>query len=89
MTFATGILIWLAVGIGAALLFRAFYRGPTTTLFLGVCFGMFGALVGGMLGVSGYVAHDPHPISFGGFLGCVLGATLFSYTYHAIARKFI
>ena len=89
MTFATGILIWLAVGIGAALLFRALYRGPTTTLFLAVCFGMFGALVGGMLGVSGYVAHDPHPLRFGGLLGCVLGAVLFSYTYNAIARKFI
>ena len=89
MTFATGILIWAAMGVAAALLFRAVYRGPTTTLALGICCGIFGALVGGMLGVSGYIAHDPHPLSFGGLLGGVLGAGLFSYAYHAVARKFI
>ncbi|HSH45524.1 MAG TPA: hypothetical protein VK966_06695 [Longimicrobiales bacterium] len=89
MTFATGILIWLAIGVGAALLTRMFYRGPTTTTFLAVCFDMFGALVGGMLGVSFYVAHDPSPFRVGGLIGTVLGATLFSWTYNAIARKFI
>lgn len=89
MTFATGILIWLAIGVGAAVLMRAFHRGPTTTLFLAVCFGMFGALVGGMLGVSFYVTHDPSPFRVGGLIGTVLGALLFSWTYQAIARKFI
>ncbi|MBW3553569.1 MAG: hypothetical protein KY466_08665 [Gemmatimonadetes bacterium] len=89
MTFVTGIIIWIVVGIGAALLFRAFYRGPTTTLFLGVCFAVFGALVGGMLGVAGYVTHDPSPLRIGGLLGCVAGAALFSYIYHGVARRFI
>lgn len=89
MTFATGILIWMVIGLGAAFLFRAFHRGPTTTPFLAACFGVFGALIGGMLGVAGYVAHDPAPLRFGGLLGAVLGAALFSYVYNAVARKFI
>ena len=88
MTFATGILIWLAIGIGAALLVRAVFRGPTTTLALTICFGMFGALVGGMLGVAAYVTHDPSPLRIGGLIGTVAGAFLFSWMYHAIARKF-
>lgn len=89
MTFATGIVLWIAIGIGAGLLFRTFYRGPTTTVFLALCFGAFGALVGGMLGVAGYVTHDPSPLRFGGLLGAVLGAVLFSFIYSAVARKFI
>ncbi|HUG39176.1 MAG TPA: hypothetical protein VMM12_01760 [Longimicrobiales bacterium] len=89
MMFATGILVWIALGVGAGLLFRAFYRGPTTTAFLSLCFGVFGALVGGMLGVAGYIAHDPGPLRFGGLLGAVLGAVLFSFVYNAAARRFI
>ena len=89
MTFATGIIIWIAIGVGGALLFRAFYRGPTTTLFLGVCFGIFGALIGGMLGVSAYITHDPSPLRIGGLLGAVAGAALFSFTYNVVARKAI
>lgn len=89
MMFATGILIWLVIGVAAALLIRARYRGPTTTPFIAVCFGMFGALIGGMLGVAGYVTHDPDPLRIGGLIGTVLGAILFSWMYHAVARKFI
>lgn len=89
MTFATGILIWVAMGVGAALVFRTVYRGPTTTFFLSLCFGIFGALIGGMLGVSGYIAHDPSPFRFGGLLGAALGATLFSFVYHVVAKKAI
>jgi hypothetical protein len=87
MTFATGILIWIAMGLGAALLFRALYRGPTTTLFLALCFGTFGALIGGMLGVSAYVTHDPAPLRFGGLLGALLGGVLFSFVYNVVAKK--
>lgn len=89
MMFATGILIWLAIGVAAAVLTRAVYRGPTTTPFLSVCFGMFGALVGGMLGVAGYISHDPSPLRIGGLIGAVLGAGLFSTIYNAVARRFI
>jgi uncharacterized membrane protein YeaQ/YmgE (transglycosylase-associated protein family) len=87
MTYAIGLLVWLVIGIAAAFLLRAVYRGPTTSLGLGLFFAIAGALVGGMLGVAGYVAHDPSPLRFGGLLGAVLGGLLFVYLYHLIARK--
>lgn len=87
MTFATGILIWIAMGVGAGLLLRAVHRGPTTTPVLSITFGIFGAVIGGMLGVSGYIAHDPSPLRFGGLLGALIGATLFSFIYHQVAHK--
>jgi uncharacterized membrane protein YeaQ/YmgE (transglycosylase-associated protein family) len=87
MMYVTGFLIWLVIGIAAAFLLRLVYRGPTTTLGLGLFFAIAGAFIGGMLGVSPYVTHDPSPMRFGGLLGAVLGGLLFVYLYHLIARK--
>jgi uncharacterized membrane protein YeaQ/YmgE (transglycosylase-associated protein family) len=87
MTYLIGFLIWLVLGIAAAFLLRHFYRGPTTSLGLGLFFAIAGAFIGGMLGVSPYVTHDPSPMRFGGLLGAVLGGLLFVYLYHLIARK--
>lgn len=87
MTFVTGFLIWLVIGIGGGLLVRAVYRGPTTTAFLTLFFGVAGAFIGGMLGVSAYVTHDPTPLRLGGLLGAVLGALLFPFIYNLVARK--
>lgn len=87
MTFITGFLIWLALGVAAGLVLRAVYHGPTTTAFLSIFFGVAGAFIGGMLGVAPYVAHAPTPLRFGGLLGAVLGALLFPFVYHFVARK--
>lgn len=87
MMFVTGLLIWLVIGVIAGLAIPALYRGPTTTRFLSVTFAVFGAFAGGMLGVAGYVTHDPSPLRFGGLLGAILGAALFTYIYHLVARK--
>jgi uncharacterized membrane protein YeaQ/YmgE (transglycosylase-associated protein family) len=87
MGFMTGFLIWLAVGVGAGLLLRATYRGPTTTAFLSVFFGVTGAFIGGMLGVAPYVTHDPTPLRTGALIGAVVGAVLFPFIYHLVARK--
>lgn len=87
MTFLTGFLIWLAVGVIAGLLIRAVYRGPTTTAFLSLFFGVTGAFIGGMLGVAPYVTHDPTPWRTGALIGAVLGALLFPFIYHLVARK--
>lgn len=87
MTFVTGFLIWLALGIAAGLLLRLVYRGPTTTLFLSLFFGVTGAFIGGMLGTAPYVTHDPTPLRFGALVGAVLGALLFPFVYHLVARK--
>lgn len=83
----TGFLIWLAVGVGAGLVLRATYRGPTTTAFLSVFFGVTGAFIGGMLGVAPYVTHDPTPLRTGALIGAAVGAVLFPFIYHLVARK--
>lgn len=87
MTFVMGFLIWLLLGIGAGLLVRVLYRGPTTTAFLTLFFGVAGAFIGGMLGTAPYVTHDPTPLRFGALLGAVLGALLFPFVYNLVARK--
>jgi uncharacterized membrane protein YeaQ/YmgE (transglycosylase-associated protein family) len=87
MTFVTGFLIWLALGIGAGFVVRAVYRGPTTTAFLSMFFGVAGAFIGGMLGTAPYVTHDPTPLRFGALVGAVLGALLFPFIYNLVARK--
>lgn len=87
MTFVTGFLIWVALGVIAGLLLRAVYRGPTTTAFLSTFFGVTGAFIGGMLGVAPYVAHDPTPWRVGALVGATLGALLFPFIYHLVARK--
>lgn len=87
MTFVIGFLIWLAIGVAAGLLLFATYRGPTTTAFLSVFFGVAGVFIGGMLGTAPYVAHDPTPLRFGAMVGAVLGALLFPFIYHLVARK--
>lgn len=87
MAYLIGFLVWLAIGIVAGVILRVVYHGPTTVVGLTQFFAIAGAFIGGMLGVSPYVYHDPSPLRFGGLLGAVLGASLFSFLYHLIARK--
>lgn len=87
MTFVIGFAIWLAIGIAAGLLVRAAYRGPTTTAFLSMFFGVAGTFIGGMLGVAPYVTHAPTPLRFGALVGAVVGGLLFPFIYHLVARK--
>jgi len=87
MDFVAGFLLWLAVGLLGGFLARATYRAAGTTATLTVLFGVFGAFVGGMLGMSAYVYHNPVPLRPGGILGAVLGAFFFSYLYNFVARK--
>jgi uncharacterized membrane protein YeaQ/YmgE (transglycosylase-associated protein family) len=87
MTYLIGFLIWLVVAVAAAFLLRLFYGAPATSLGLTLFFAISGAAIGGMLGVSPYVTHDPSPLRFGGLVGAVLGALLFPWMYHVVARK--
>ena len=87
MTFTIGFLIWLALGVVAGLVLHGVYRGPTTTTFMSLFFGVAGAFIGGMLGVAPYVTHDPTPLRTGALIGAVLGAMLFPFIYHLVARK--
>ena len=89
MTFIIGFLVWLAVGVIAGLIMPRAYRAGATVPLLTVVFGIFGAFIGGMLGTSPYIFHDPTPLRFGSLLGALLGATFFTFLYHFIARKAI
>jgi uncharacterized membrane protein YeaQ/YmgE (transglycosylase-associated protein family) len=87
MVFVTGFLIWLAFGVIAAFVMRAMLPSPETTTPVSFLLAIFGAFIGGMLGVSAYVYHDPFPTRFGGLLGALIGAFLFCWIYHFAARK--
>ena len=87
MEYVIGLVIWAVFGVIAAIVMRMFLPSPETTAPLSIIFAISGALVGGMLGVSAYVYHDPSPMRFGGLLGAVLGAFLFGWIYHIMARK--
>jgi uncharacterized membrane protein YeaQ/YmgE (transglycosylase-associated protein family) len=87
MTFIGGFVVWLVLGVAGGIAARVLYRADGTEAWLTVTFGFFGAFIGGMLGTSGYIHHDPQPLRLGGLLGAALGATFFSFLYHFIARK--
>ncbi|HLU24571.1 MAG TPA: hypothetical protein VKZ58_02510 [Longimicrobiales bacterium] len=87
MEFVIGFAIWLVIGLVAGFLARATYRAADTVGGLTMLFAIFGAFVGGMLGVSAYIYHNPVPTRPGAMIGAVLGAFFFSYLYHFIARK--
>ena len=87
MEFITGFLVWALLGLVAAFLARALYRAEPTSGILTFLFGVFGAFIGGMLGTSAYIFHNPVPLRLGGLLGAALGGAFFPLLYHFIARK--
>ena len=87
MTFIVGFLVWAAIGVVAGLILPRAYKAAATEALLTVVFGIFGAFIGGMLGTSPYVFHDPTPLRVGSLIGAVAGAFFFTSLYHFIARK--
>lgn len=85
--FIAGLVLWVAIGAVGGAVAWMLYRGAGTGIVLTLVFGGFGALIGGMLGISGYIYHDPNPFRFGGLLGAVLGALFFPFLYHFVAKK--
>jgi uncharacterized membrane protein YeaQ/YmgE (transglycosylase-associated protein family) len=89
MTFIVGFLVWAAVGVIAGLIMPRVQKAAATEAWLTVVFGIFGAFIGGMLGTSPYIFHDPTPLRIGSLIGALLGAIFFTFVYHFIARKAI
>ena len=89
MPFVIGFLLWIAFGVLAGLIVPRAYRAAATAPLLTVIFGIFGAFIGGMLGTSPYIFHDPTPLRVGSLIGALLGASFFTFLYHFIARKAI
>lgn len=87
MNFVLGFAVWLLIGLVGGAVIRATYRAEGTVAPLTIGFALFGALIGGMLGTSGYIFHNPVPLRPGGVLGALVGAFFFSFLYHLIARK--
>jgi uncharacterized membrane protein YeaQ/YmgE (transglycosylase-associated protein family) len=87
--YIIGFVVWTTIGILAGLAVDLLYRGPTTTRALTLIFGFFGAFIGGMLAMSGYLFHDPAPLRPGGLLGAAAGAIGFTFLYHFIAKKVV
>jgi hypothetical protein len=86
MDFIVGFLVWTLVGLTGAFVVRAVY-GAATVAVLTFAFGLFGAFIGGMLGTSAYIFHNPVPLRVGGILGAAVGGLIFPFLYHFIARK--
>lgn len=90
MEYAIGFLVWLGIAALAILLVgMKFRRTPGTTVLVAGILAVLGTFIGGMLGVSGYVYHDPSPLRIGGLIGAVLGGLLFSSIYYWVARKLV
>jgi uncharacterized membrane protein YeaQ/YmgE (transglycosylase-associated protein family) len=87
MAFIIGFAVWLVIGLVGGFILRATFRGPATTAFLSIAFGIFGAFIGGMLGTSAYIFHNPVPLRIGGVIGAISGALIFSFIYHFAARR--
>jgi uncharacterized membrane protein YeaQ/YmgE (transglycosylase-associated protein family) len=85
--FFVGLLVWLVIGVAGGMLARMLYTSPDTVAALTVVFGVFGAFIGGMLGLSGYVHHDANPMRLGGLIGAIVGAVGFALIYHVVQRK--
>jgi uncharacterized membrane protein YeaQ/YmgE (transglycosylase-associated protein family) len=87
MEFVAGFIVWIAIAIAGGFVFWTFYRGPETDRTMTYVFALLGAAVGGMLGASPYIWHDPNPLRFGAVLGAMLGAALFPWVYHFAAKR--
>jgi uncharacterized membrane protein YeaQ/YmgE (transglycosylase-associated protein family) len=89
MAFLTGFAVWLAIGLGSGFLMRTLYRASATVFIMTIVFGVLGAFIGGMLGTSPYIHHNPLPLRLGGLLGATFGSLFFTWLYHFTARKAI
>lgn len=87
MTFIVGFLVWIALGVIAGVIMPRAQKAAATEAWLTIVFGVFGAFIGGMLGTSPYIFHDPTPLRIGSLIGALLGAIFFTFLYHFIARK--
>ena len=87
MEFIAGFAVWVAFSALAGFAVRTFYRAPHTETWLTFVFAFFGAFIGGMLGTSPYIHHDPNPLRMGSLIGAAVGALFFSAVYHIAARK--
>ena len=79
-----GIGVWIVMGAFIALVMRAVIKRPEETpghIPVLVVLGVFGAVIGGMLGVGIFEFDDPLALSAGGMGGAATFAVLMSFIY--------
>ena len=79
-----GIGVWIVMGAFIALVMRAVIKRPEETpghILVLVVLGVFGAVIGGMLGVGIFEFDDPLALSAGGMGGAATFAVLMSFIY--------
>lgn len=89
MAFVMGFAVWIVLGLLAGFAMFSFFRGPQTTQLMTIVLSVFGAFIGGMLGMSPYIHHAPLPLRPGGLIGATMGAFGFALIYHFVAKKAI
>jgi len=87
MDFIIGFAVWIAIGLVGGIVSRVLYPAPGLIPGMTLVFGVCGAFIGGMLGTSPYIHHDPLPLRLGGLIGASVGALFFSWLYHLMSRK--
>ncbi|MBI4520617.1 MAG: hypothetical protein HY701_07250 [Gemmatimonadetes bacterium] len=80
-----GIALWIAIGVVAGLLMKTLVRRPeddrgSGTLVL-VFLSVFGALIGGMLGVGIFHLREPLALSSGGIGGAIFLSVFMGWLY--------
>ena len=79
-----GVGVWIVMGAFIALVMRAVIKRPEETpghIPVLVLLGVFGAVIGGMLGVGIFEFDDPLALSAGGMGGAATFAVLMSFIY--------
>ncbi|MBI4409207.1 MAG: hypothetical protein HY561_05835 [Gemmatimonadetes bacterium] len=89
MDFLTGFLVWFGIALVAGMLVRSAVVAAGATVPMTFVFAILGAFIGGMLGMSPYIYHDPLPLRPGGLIGASAGSLFFALLYHFTARKLV
>jgi uncharacterized membrane protein YeaQ/YmgE (transglycosylase-associated protein family) len=89
LDYIVGFLIWTAFGVGLGFVVSRVFATAGANTIMSLVFGFLGAWIGGMLGTSAHVYHDPTPLRIGGLIGSFTGAIFFSWIYHFIARRVV
>lgn len=87
-----GVAVWIALGIaiglGMSVITKKVDVRPGHRVII-ACFGAFGALVGGMLGVGFFEFEDPAALSVGGLAGAIFLSALLTWVYRWGSRALI
>ena len=89
LNYIVGFIVWIVLGVALGVIMPRLYRAAGTEQIMAIVFGICGSFVGGMLGESANVFHDPNPLRVAGLIGAVAGAIFFTWLYQFIAHRVV